>query len=452
MAEETVTLDTLTSSFGSPPPSPYVNISVPDLGLHQAVAAADIGSIYYALMGGQPVDSKIRGLQPIHIAATQDDPTVIEILLQNGADINARTESPIVVASGAIVGTTSNASSIAPIQQKQQCLELSAETTRAENEQQSKEKKRPRKNSRSDKVKRRSGSNSSYKHGGALLMKSWHRRGSFLKENKMNNGLGPISGPVSYLADAYSMDSVEMDSGASISEDNIASDYHGATPLHFAVANGGQCCIDVLVRHHALLNVADSYGNTPESIALARGDNNVADMLNRAIVSSGKQFIAVPMPMPVDELPTPEPSDICSTEQLDSGTMAAVLLPSRRHTAGSTDCHSPNSINGSASILPATTRMSLDEINTSWMLRRSSISENKQPLVNNTAIPTKALPNNALRRERSQTDSAIEKAWRSYLENDDDSGVVSGDRWLWRQAAMAVRNRRSQSLSVNKSK
>ncbi|KAJ1723623.1 hypothetical protein LPJ53_002063 [Coemansia erecta] len=77
------------------------------------------------------------------------------------------------------------------------------------------------------------------------------------------------------------------------------------------------------------------------------------------------------------------------------------------------------------------------------------------------------------RRERSYTDSVIDKAWRNYLEEytdddgyDDSSEMVKRSRaqhdplagdwsrpvpepWMWRQAAMAIRNRRSQSLSAN---
>ncbi|KAJ2892481.1 hypothetical protein IWW38_003206 [Coemansia aciculifera] len=68
------------------------------------------------------------------------------------------------------------------------------------------------------------------------------------------------------------------------------------------------------------------------------------------------------------------------------------------------------------------------------------------------------------RRERSYTDSVLEKAWRSYLEHDGgdtahdfaagDAPMEDGsprpvpEPWMWKQAAIAVRNRRSQSLSA----
>ncbi|KAJ2700440.1 hypothetical protein H4R19_005470, partial [Coemansia spiralis] len=45
-----------------------------DLGLHAAVSRGDVGSICYALLGGQPIDSLRDGLQPIHVAASQPDP------------------------------------------------------------------------------------------------------------------------------------------------------------------------------------------------------------------------------------------------------------------------------------------------------------------------------------------------------------------------------------------
>ncbi|KAJ2696727.1 hypothetical protein H4R19_005713 [Coemansia spiralis] len=69
------------------------------------------------------------------------------------------------------------------------------------------------------------------------------------------------------------------------------------------------------------------------------------------------------------------------------------------------------------------------------------------------------------RRERSNTDSVIERAWRSYLYNGDEQARESAHRvaaddatgdtlrplpepWMWQQAAVAVRSRRTQSLSA----
>ncbi|KAJ2459220.1 hypothetical protein GGF42_001597, partial [Coemansia sp. RSA 2424] len=208
----------------------------PDLGLHQAVAAGDIGSVYYALMGGQQVDSVLRGLQPIHIAASQDDPAVVEMLLQSGADINARSRAPRSLPDEDRTDEPSKA--------------------------------------------RASGQN---QRG----MKSWSGR---VLPKEM--ALSTISSPLYCTAGLYSMET----SNSSMSKEQRSSnpdihnadragsaccEYGGATPLHFAVANGRLECADVLIRSGASLDIADSYGNTPESIAVARGDSVVAVMLQR---------------------------------------------------------------------------------------------------------------------------------------------------------------------------
>ncbi|PIA15876.1 ankyrin, partial [Coemansia reversa NRRL 1564] len=133
------------------------------LALHSAVSRGDIGSICYALLGGQPIDSLCDGLQPIHVAATQDDPAVIEMLLQNGADPNARS----------VAATKPAPHTSLP------------------------------------------------------------------------------------CPDAY----------------------HGATPLHFAVAGARVACVEALLRGGACTDAADSFGNTPASIAAACGDMQIVSII-----------------------------------------------------------------------------------------------------------------------------------------------------------------------------
>ncbi|KAJ2783671.1 Protein phosphatase 1 regulatory subunit 3B [Coemansia javaensis] len=268
-----------------------------DLGLHCAAARGDIGSICYALLGGQAVDSLRDGLQAIHVAAAQSDPAVVELLLQNGADANART-----------VATACAHPSPPPPPPPP-----------------------PRPRARG----------------------LWRR-----------SSAAPRSDASAPRSDATAPKSDAPDSaGAAYHE------YHGATPLHFAVAGAHSACIEALLRGGACLDLADSYGNTPASIAAACGSAEVAALLR-----------------------------------------------------GGGRCHQ----------LPP-------------------------------GSPQAAATSAASRRERSCTDSAVEQAWRSYLDHGDErarddaqqvaaDGAATGDvlrplpePWLWQQAAAAVRNRRSQS-------
>ncbi|KAJ2815682.1 hypothetical protein GGI24_005968, partial [Coemansia furcata] len=64
-------------------------------------------------------------------------------------------------------------------------------------------------------------------------------------------------------------------------DSRACNEYGGATPLHFAVANGRLECAEILMRSGANLDIADYYGNTPEAIALARSDSVITAMLLR---------------------------------------------------------------------------------------------------------------------------------------------------------------------------
>ncbi|KAI8322165.1 ankyrin, partial [Martensiomyces pterosporus] len=164
------------------------------LGLHNAVSRGDIGSICYALLGGQPIDSVMFGLQPIHVAACQDDPTILDFLLRNGADINAQTT----------LRTPRHRRS--PTYQRQPQPQPQPPQPLPQTPQ----------------------------HGRRPSIQLWPQHQHW---------------------------------------------YYGATPLHFAVANRHMSIIEHLVRNGALLDVPDSYGNTSEAIALARGDDDVARLL-----------------------------------------------------------------------------------------------------------------------------------------------------------------------------
>jgi len=60
-----------------------------DLSLHVGSANGDVGLVKYALSHGQPVNSVISGVLPIHAAASSGNDTVVRMLIQAGADVNA---------------------------------------------------------------------------------------------------------------------------------------------------------------------------------------------------------------------------------------------------------------------------------------------------------------------------------------------------------------------------
>ncbi|KAJ2733043.1 hypothetical protein IW152_003366 [Coemansia sp. BCRC 34962] len=521
-------------------------------------------------MGGQQIDSVVHGLQAIHIAASQDDPAVVEMLLQSGADINARSLSLL--------------QSVSHNQ-----LELLDEGRTDE----------PSKAKAGTRTQR-----------GA---KGWSGR-AYPKESVLSS----ISSPLNYTAGLYSMDAANIDAPVEHAASHVGhgvgragstcSEYGGATPLHFAVANGRLECADILIRSGASLDIADYYGNTPEALALARSDSIIAAMLQRGRESMASSLslglsetsgLASLVAYPYEptaacysslapQLPSPSPSVLChadcspkteqpppATDLRSPGTASAanskaaaptssrlaksrrqeawqsacrIGVPTRRHTAGEAESStryayvspSPTALSWLKTKHRGTSPIGIRSLSASTgqhcRLGRSASASGR--LVNKgsgdsshravadspppagflrhmanlrdvghtgTAGPydsrrfadgygrrarfavagiASGLPpyesgnfggsngcalsrsdSASSRRERSYTDSVVEKAWRSYLEYDEggdaahdfaasNASLEDGglrpvpEPWMWKQAAMAVRNRRSQSLST----
>ncbi len=63
--------------------------AVPDYGLHTAAASANLGLVKYALDNGQPVNSALDGVLPLHAACSGGNDLVVRLLIEHGADVNA---------------------------------------------------------------------------------------------------------------------------------------------------------------------------------------------------------------------------------------------------------------------------------------------------------------------------------------------------------------------------
>lgn len=63
--------------------------TVPNYGLHLAAASGNLGLVKYALEHGQPVNSLVDGLLPLHAACYGGSDAVVRTLIEQGADVNA---------------------------------------------------------------------------------------------------------------------------------------------------------------------------------------------------------------------------------------------------------------------------------------------------------------------------------------------------------------------------
>ncbi|KAN0063897.1 hypothetical protein ACQY0O_003503 [Thecaphora frezii] len=61
----------------------------PNLGLHGAAASGNIGLIKFALENGQPANSNLNGILPLHAACSGGNEQAVRMLLLHGADVNA---------------------------------------------------------------------------------------------------------------------------------------------------------------------------------------------------------------------------------------------------------------------------------------------------------------------------------------------------------------------------
>ncbi|KAL1742362.1 ankyrin repeat-containing domain protein, partial [Schizophyllum fasciatum] len=60
--------------------------AVPSLGLHAAAATGNMGLVEYALARGQPVNSVLDGVLPLHAACAGGSEPVVKLLIDHGAD------------------------------------------------------------------------------------------------------------------------------------------------------------------------------------------------------------------------------------------------------------------------------------------------------------------------------------------------------------------------------
>lgn len=84
MSPQNVRIFPLSHPSFDPPP-----FKVPHLGLHAAAATGNIGLAKYAISHGQPINSVIDGVLPLHAACSGGSDMVVRLLIDNGADVNA---------------------------------------------------------------------------------------------------------------------------------------------------------------------------------------------------------------------------------------------------------------------------------------------------------------------------------------------------------------------------
>ncbi|KAI0656682.1 hypothetical protein C8Q70DRAFT_330007 [Cubamyces menziesii] len=66
-----------------------VTLEFPQLGLHSAASSGNLGLVTYALDHGQPVNSVVDGVLPLHVASSGGNDLIVRLLIERGADVNA---------------------------------------------------------------------------------------------------------------------------------------------------------------------------------------------------------------------------------------------------------------------------------------------------------------------------------------------------------------------------
>ncbi|KAJ1019578.1 hypothetical protein NDA18_006056 [Ustilago nuda] len=60
----------------------------PDLGLRNAAASGNIGLVKFALGNGQPANSNLNGILPLHAACSGGSEQSVRMLICHGTDVN----------------------------------------------------------------------------------------------------------------------------------------------------------------------------------------------------------------------------------------------------------------------------------------------------------------------------------------------------------------------------
>ena len=69
---------------------------IPDISIHEAAERGDIETVKQHLAAGTDVNAKndaYGGTTPLHLAASSGHKGIVELLITNGADVNAKIES-----------------------------------------------------------------------------------------------------------------------------------------------------------------------------------------------------------------------------------------------------------------------------------------------------------------------------------------------------------------------
>lgn len=126
-----------------------------------------------------------------------------------------------------------------------------------------------------------------------------------------------------------------------------ASEELGSTPLHFAAANGSVELVELLLSRGAHPTVVDKYGSTPLSVALAKKNYGVANLLQKSFIVGN------------NSTPT----------LVDAPTLTSYSPINRKNTSSKASVKSENSSPGT-----------LSPISFSGLLRRKSFPDLRLPL------------------------------------------------------------------------
>ena len=78
--------------------------SVPDISIHDAARKGNIDVVKQHLAAGTDVNSKFKGETPLHLAADYGHKEIAELLITNGADLNAKDVDGSTPLDWAIIG------------------------------------------------------------------------------------------------------------------------------------------------------------------------------------------------------------------------------------------------------------------------------------------------------------------------------------------------------------
>ena len=228
--------------------------------IHEAARSGDVSVVQTLLNTGIDVNKKNEdGWTPLHIAASKNHKTIVELLIENGAEINSLGEtSSIFIWQGGFTPLH-----YAAVNGHKEIVELLINK----------------------------GANVNAKTDDGLTPRDWAIKRNHTDIVDLLRSYGGKTNSIHFQVRDGDLEGVQdyLDAGLDIN----AKDQNGSTPLHWAALEGHKEIVEFLINKQADVNAKDNTGNTPLDLAIRYERLSIADLLRAEGGNTAEELITL---------------------------------------------------------------------------------------------------------------------------------------------------------------